>query len=177
MPRLSTRSTSEMKPRSRLASGIHDPATAKTYFCRHREDDLLLIGRHRSCDIHLADRRVSHQHAVIKFMPDGRVILRDSRSRNGTYINGERIEKPVTLLTGMQIYLGGHGLLIATDSAGEFPIEAYNIPQFCHFALELYGNQRLAREHVGKSRKFLTNHADKWKKGRDWLRGFFQVTH
>lgn len=177
MPRLITQLTEAMRPPSRAAFGVHDPESGRTYFWEPGDDALLLVGRSQTCDIRLDDLRVSKTHAIIRAMRDGGVILRDHNSTNGTFIDGEPVDGPVVLRTGMQIYLGGHAVLVATDEAGEFPIEAYNIQQFCHFGRNLYGSENTAEDHLGKSRRFITTHANKWRNTRDRLRTFFRVTH
>jgi len=48
------------------------------------------IGKARGCDIVIARPTVSRQHAEIALVTDG-VVVRDLRSRNGTFYRGERI--------------------------------------------------------------------------------------
>jgi hypothetical protein len=43
------------------------------------------IGRERTCDISIADPTVSARHAEISYLPDGRLLLTDCKSRNGTF--------------------------------------------------------------------------------------------
>lgn len=49
------------------------------------------IGRSRSADIKLLDPMVSSSHAELVIGGDGGVILRDSGSRNGLFVEGERV--------------------------------------------------------------------------------------
>ena len=53
------------------------------------ESDLLL-GRHHGCDVRLTDASVSRRHAQLRFR-DGRWILQDLDSTNGTLVNGVRV--------------------------------------------------------------------------------------
>lgn len=55
----------------------------------------ITIGRGRECDIRLSDQsdKVSRRQAVITFTPFGRMTIYDT-SANGTFVNGERVEKP-----------------------------------------------------------------------------------
>jgi pSer/pThr/pTyr-binding forkhead associated (FHA) protein len=62
------------------------------------------IGRSRSNDIHLADERVSRHHARIELQQDVFVIS-DLDSANGTYVNGQRIERH-WLQSGDEIRIG-----------------------------------------------------------------------
>lgn len=59
----------------------------------------LTIGRDPACDIAIFDRQVSRHHARLTPGAVG-VTLEDLGSKNGTHVNGERIEQPVTLQDG-----------------------------------------------------------------------------
>jgi len=63
------------------------------------------IGRSPSCEIPLDDAKVSRRHARV-YLADGRTRVVDLGSRNGTLINGERIEGEVTLAPGDQFQVG-----------------------------------------------------------------------
>lgn len=64
----------------------------------------LLIGRDEQCDLVIADRRVSRQHARISLEGDG-YILTDLGSRNGTFVNGRELDQPYALQDGDEIQL------------------------------------------------------------------------
>jgi adenylate cyclase len=49
------------------------------------------IGRHPDNTIQILDRIISKEHAQIQRAADGRYLLRDLRSLNGTYLRGERV--------------------------------------------------------------------------------------
>ncbi len=49
------------------------------------------IGRVKGCDIELSHNGISKSHAQI-FITDNKVILSDSQSSNGTYLNGVRVQ-------------------------------------------------------------------------------------
>lgn len=49
-----------------------------------------IIGRHTDCQIRIPDVSVSRQHCEIS-VADGRVVVRDLGSSNGTYVNRRRI--------------------------------------------------------------------------------------
>ncbi|MBI2889914.1 MAG: FHA domain-containing protein [Nitrospirae bacterium] len=62
------------------------------------------IGRDGENEIQLIDERVSKQHAQILLEEDGRFVLFDLSSRNGTYVKGERIHRlPLEIGTTFQI--------------------------------------------------------------------------
>jgi adenylate cyclase len=49
------------------------------------------IGRHPDNTIQILDRIISKEHAQIQRAADGRFLLRDLRSLNGTFLRGERV--------------------------------------------------------------------------------------
>ncbi len=63
-----------------------------------------LIGRGNDCDLVLPERQVSRHHVRITHEGD-RYILHDLGSKNGTHINGQRIEGSVPLRDGDQIQI------------------------------------------------------------------------
>jgi pSer/pThr/pTyr-binding forkhead associated (FHA) protein len=64
----------------------------------------LTIGRHSSNDVILADRMVSKRHAAVGRVK-GRIVVKDLGSRNGTFVNGERVEKSM-LASGDRLKVG-----------------------------------------------------------------------
>jgi diguanylate cyclase (GGDEF)-like protein len=64
----------------------------------------LLIGRGRDADIRIQGDGVSRQHARIKAGPDG-IQLEDLGSTNGSFVNGEKIERAL-LQDGDKVQLG-----------------------------------------------------------------------
>ena len=51
----------------------------------------LRIGRGEANDLAISDRNVSTLHAILEPAGPGRFRIRDLESRNGTFVNGERI--------------------------------------------------------------------------------------
>jgi hypothetical protein len=51
-----------------------------------------LIGRSLSCDVVLDDPYVAAEHARLTLKEDGRVLVQDLGTRNGTRINGKRVD-------------------------------------------------------------------------------------
>jgi adenylate cyclase len=78
------------------------------------------LGRHPNNTIQLLDKIVSKEHCTIEFR-EGRFVLRDLGSLNGTYVNGERVRGETFLKHGDEIALGstraryddGSGIAIA----------------------------------------------------------------
>lgn len=71
------------------------------------------LGRHRNNDITISDPKVSSFHARIDRSTDGFVLV-DLQSRNGTFLNGKRIESGI-LKTGDEVRLGTARLLYKVD--------------------------------------------------------------
>jgi pSer/pThr/pTyr-binding forkhead associated (FHA) protein len=65
----------------------------------------IVIGRSRAADLKLVDADTSRQHAKI-VCEDGRYVVHDLLSTNGTWINGARIEDPQALKPGDRIQIG-----------------------------------------------------------------------
>jgi pSer/pThr/pTyr-binding forkhead associated (FHA) protein/S1-C subfamily serine protease len=71
------------------------------------------VGRGRECELRPVgsdDTSVSRVHAEILLKPDGRVVLRDAQSRNGTFFGNVRVQGDQELRTGDQFRLGPSGL-------------------------------------------------------------------
>ncbi|HET9314098.1 MAG TPA: DUF4388 domain-containing protein [Vicinamibacteria bacterium] len=75
--------------------------------------DAYTLGRHRNNDIVISDPKVSSFHARIDRSAEG-FTLNDLKSRNGTFLNGKRIETGV-LKTGDEVRLGTARLLYKVD--------------------------------------------------------------
>ena len=67
--------------------------------------NLTRLGRHPQSDVTLDDITVSRRHAEIERMGDGAYEIRDAGSLNGTYVNGERVEK-ARLDNGDEVQIG-----------------------------------------------------------------------
>jgi hypothetical protein len=63
-----------------------------------------VVGRDPGCDIVLNDSKCSRRHAVVEDGPDG-LLIRDSGSANGIYVNGKRVER-APLRPGDSVRLG-----------------------------------------------------------------------
>src|SRR5579864_4209709 len=63
------------------------------------------LGRHPNNTIQLLDKIVSKEHCIVE-LREGRFLLRDLGSLNGTYINGERVRGEAFLKHGDEIALG-----------------------------------------------------------------------
>jgi pSer/pThr/pTyr-binding forkhead associated (FHA) protein len=64
-----------------------------------------IIGRGDDCHLRPQSDAVSRHHCTI-ITTDNEVIVRDNHSRNGTYVNGERVGEESVLLTGDVLRVG-----------------------------------------------------------------------
>jgi pSer/pThr/pTyr-binding forkhead associated (FHA) protein/CHASE3 domain sensor protein len=70
------------------------------------------IGRGKECELRPVssdDTSVSRVHAEIVLKPDGRVVLRDAQSRNGTFLGNVRVQGDREIRVSDQIRLGPSG--------------------------------------------------------------------
>ncbi len=78
----------------------------KTASKRYNLGTETIFGRDTGCQICLDDEFVSQLHARV-VNSQGRYILEDLGSTNGTYVNGRKIKDPVDLRHGDRIKIGG----------------------------------------------------------------------
>ena len=82
------------------------------------ERERVSIGRSRESDIFLPDQWLSRHHAEIRQRPDGHYLV-DLGSKNGTLLNGSRLEGETRLKEGDVITLGEHTLTFSFTDADE----------------------------------------------------------
>ena len=68
------------------------------------------LGRSRSNQVVLDDKKISRRHAIIHAQGEGEYWLVDFGSTNGTMVNGRRVVQPTRLQNGDQILIGDHAL-------------------------------------------------------------------
>ena len=68
------------------------------------------VGATRLCDIPLEDPYVSSLHCVLERRKGGRLLVRDKSSKNGTFVNGNRVEVAELGVGGM-LTVGGTRIL------------------------------------------------------------------
>ncbi len=99
-----------------------------------REDDLIkdqwvlrdteqeiLIGRSPDCAISIPVRWISRQHAILR-RQGGQFVLEDAGSKNGVFLNGQRVIKPQPLNDGDVIQLAPGLELLYVDSEATAPL-------------------------------------------------------
>jgi pSer/pThr/pTyr-binding forkhead associated (FHA) protein len=90
-----------LRPGTALLVVLRGPNTGARFLL---DDDEVSSGRHPDSDIFLDDVTVSRKHALFT-RTDGRFVVRDVGSLNGTYVNRERIDEAV-LTTGDEVQIG-----------------------------------------------------------------------
>ena len=96
--------------RMRVANGTD----ARRVFDLHPGE--LIIGREEGSEIQLEDRRVSHNHAIVRVRGE-KVTIADLRSTNGTKVNDATIKQETPLAPGDQIDVGGVILVVERHEA------------------------------------------------------------
>ena len=82
------------------------------------------IGRSSMNDLPVADKMLSRQHARIVRDSNGGLSVEDLGSRNGTFLNGERLVSIQALKPGDRITVGGVTLKIESESTTRVRIDA-----------------------------------------------------
>ena len=78
------------------------------------------VGRVQGNDLMLPKGNVSKHHARLLFR-DGRFIVTDLKSTNGTYVNGRKIAQATIVREGDKIYIGDFVLRLETNGASANP--------------------------------------------------------
>jgi len=87
----------------------------------------LMVGRDMDCDITISDRQVSRFHAKFEPIKDRQVRIVDLDSKNGTYINGERINGSHVLGDGDAIKIALIQELVFVSSDATLPLDIRTI--------------------------------------------------
>jgi len=83
----------------------------------------ILIGRAEECDVRPLGEEVSRRHCLILVEGDA-VTVEDLKSRNGTFVNGERIPAKMTVKSGDIVRVGPLELKISLPAPAAAPAEA-----------------------------------------------------
>ncbi len=88
------------------------------------------IGRAPTSDILLSkDKLTSRRHATVSY-ENGNYIIRDERSANGTFVNGQQLEEmtPRTLQDGDHIGIGEHELVFQVNESASSGVDIESMP-------------------------------------------------
>lgn len=80
----------------------------------------VLIGRSAECNLRIACSEVSRRHCRLALTENG-VLVRDLRSSNGTFVDGQPIEPEtdVPLAAGARLSLGGVDFFVHFETSGD----------------------------------------------------------
>lgn len=123
-------------PTAPAAQATLDKAEQSARFILHSENGEVIqeypldkpeitIGRAPNSDILLSkDKLTSRRHATVRY-ENGQYVLRDERSANGTFVNGQQIEEmvPRVLQEGDHVGIGEHELIFRTSQAPAAGVE------------------------------------------------------
>jgi len=114
------------------------------------------LGRAASNQIPLPDERVSRRHAVIQAQQQGEFWLVDFGSRNGTFLNQQRIAQPTRLHHGAQVRIGRFEFLFRHPAAlpaahpatvlADQTVSDIKVQSCWLLVADIIGSSRLARE-------------------------------
>jgi DNA-binding response OmpR family regulator len=113
-------------------AGLMNEDTINTALLIWQEDDLIKqqwildedemkVGRDPTCQINLPSRWISRVHACLRRDGSG-FLLEDASSKNGIYVNGQRIYKAHRLADGDKVQLAPGMDLIFVDSEATAPL-------------------------------------------------------
>lgn len=96
--------------------------------------DQITVGREEDCDIPIPNRQVSRHHAIFRFTSSGSSV-EDLGSKNGTFVNSQRITEPVKLMEGDEIKVSFVQTFLYLSSDATLPLS--ELPPELHFAFNL----------------------------------------
>lgn len=86
----------------------------------------VLVGRGDDCDVTVQDFYASRHHCWIEQRGDGSWLVRDLGSKNGTLLNGSRMQGSADLMDGATIQIGSSRLKFVESFDPE--TKTYNLP-------------------------------------------------
>ena len=98
------------------------PSTTTTF-----DKTEVLIGRVKGNDVVLPKTNVSKRHSRI-VVKDGKIILVDLKSTNGTFINGHKITTPHVMQEGDKVFIGDFMIEVREVGGGAPAMPAAGAP-------------------------------------------------
>lgn len=108
------------------------PRPTGIFTSMHPAGERTVLGRDPSSDIVIDDLLVSRRHAEVRRLPDGRHEIEDLGSRNGTFLNGHRVQRATLddldmVSIGLSSFLFAMGRLEEYRDDGSITFEATGI--------------------------------------------------
>jgi diguanylate cyclase (GGDEF)-like protein len=110
----------------------------------------VVIGRQSDVEICLDDSMVSRRHAELAIGPDGRAVIRDLGSRNGTFCNERRVTEEV-LHDGDLIRIGSTALKYLEADSVEHLYVSVMADRAAHDGLTGLFNKRTFQDHLRRA--------------------------
>ena len=85
----------------------------------------VMLGRERGCDCHLADKTISARHARLAYHHN-QWWVQDLGSKNGTFLNQERITQAVVVTVGDELRCGQVVLQVSIEGSTGSPAVEMN---------------------------------------------------
>ena len=131
---------------------------------------LIKIGSSQSCDIVLNSKYVSSLHAEVTVLDDGKIILEDKNSRNGTTVGNKPVDAdtPVTIQRGDKVMFADEPLVwaripmperlsgykkvynIGSNFRNDFILNSPTVSRF-HGSLRIKGNKAYIHDNGSKN--------------------------
>ena len=93
------------------------PAQGDSFFY-DVESDELIIGRSMKADLSVADRFLSRRHAQL-YRSDDSWMIEDMGSRNGTFVNGARVNAPTVVSPGDVITMSASTITVSAHGEAQ----------------------------------------------------------
>ena len=105
-----------------------------------------VIGRGQECQLRPQSDAISRRHCEISITPDG-VLVSDLGSKNGTWINGERLEPSGKLSDGDELRVGRleFQVVVADEAMAAETVKDAATTRTTESSMDGHGHHRLAR--------------------------------
>ena len=87
-----------------------------------------IVGRDDDCALTLPDEKISRHHASFVAHADGRLVLQDLGSTNGTFVDDRRVTQQVELRGTEQVRVGDTLLLVSAHQPSQIPTTIGVVP-------------------------------------------------
>jgi pSer/pThr/pTyr-binding forkhead associated (FHA) protein len=110
------RLSTQRKPNITIEIRVGNKKVSQSHFSQAE----ITIGRDTHCDLAVADEALSAQHARVVYH-HGQWWLEDLSSRNGTFLNHEKLSVPAVVITGDEFKCGNTLFSIRIDNYEKLP--------------------------------------------------------
>ena len=123
---------------------------------------LIVIGSNSNCQIRLNSQFVSGYHAELLLLDNGEILLTDKGSRNGTYLNGQRLQpnKDIPIKRGVPIQIADQ--LLDWQSVPAVPMPDFSkIKEMWGIGTNFRNKYQLQGDRVSRFHATLVKKSDK----------------